>query len=79
MALSPSFLSLAKYVLPEELLDFFELVQVEESLDTLHLHLSEHNLIPEEYSSLSLSPNGFYEASTIKDFPLRDKKVVLHL
>ena len=23
--------------------------------------------------------NGFYEESTIKDFPLRDKKVVLHV
>ena len=28
---------------------------------------------------MSLSANGFYEASTIKDFPLRDKKVVLHV
>jgi len=26
-----------------------------------------------------LLSNGFYEASTIKDFPLRDKKVVLHI
>jgi hypothetical protein len=26
-----------------------------------------------------LSPNGFYEESTLKDFPLRDKKVVLHI
>jgi transposase len=45
----------------------------------LHLHLDERDIIPEEHMGKSLSSNGFYEASTIKDFPLRDRKVVLHV
>lgn len=70
---------LIKYVLPIELVDYFALVSIEEAEETLHLSLEEHNIIPSEYESLALSANGFYPDSTIKDFPLRDKKVVLHV
>lgn len=70
---------LLKYVLPSELVDYFELVSLNEIEGTLHLLLDERNVIPSEYCSLDLSPNGFYQESTIKDFPLRDKKVILHV
>jgi hypothetical protein len=70
---------LTKYVLPLELVDSFELVSIEENMETLHLYLEEYNIIPVEYELLDLSPNGFYQESTVKDFPLRDKKVVLHI
>lgn len=72
-------LELVKYVLPRELVEYFELVSINEIDETLHLLLEERNIIPSEYSTLDLSPNGFYQESTIKDFPLRDKKVVLHV
>lgn len=72
-------LSLAKYVLGNEIVDYFELVRIEELGHTLHLYLEESNIIPSEHSEKTLSPNGFYAESTIKDFPLRDKKVVLHI
>jgi hypothetical protein len=70
---------LLRYVLPKEIVEFFELVSIQEKEETLHLYLDECNIIPEEYKELSLFPNGFYEESTLKDFPLRDKKVVLHI
>ena len=73
------FKELLRYVLPKELVDFFDLVNLQENTETLHLYLEECNIIPEEYKELCLLPNGFYEASTLKDFPLRDKKVVLHI
>lgn len=72
-------LDLMRYVLPGEIVDYFDLVSLSESSGCLHLHLDECDTIPEEYSSLVLSANGFYEESTIKDFPLRDRKVVLHI
>ena len=52
---------------------------MEEKEKTLHLFLDECNVVPDEYKDLSLSPNGFYEESTLKDFPLRKKKVILHV
>ena len=70
---------LMRYVLPKELIDYFELINLQESEEVLHLYLDERNVIPEEYKDKTLSSNGFYEESQIKDFPLRDKKVVLHI
>ena len=70
---------LLRYVLPQELVDTFDLVHLEESAGTLHFHLDECNIVPAEYKDISLSSNGFYESSTIKDFPLREKKVILHV
>jgi hypothetical protein len=72
-------LELTKHVLPLELIDYFDLVSLEEMTETLHLYLDERNVIPGEYESIELSPNGFYPVSMIKDFPLRDKKVILHV
>jgi len=76
---NPLLLSLVKYVLPKELVDYFELIHLEEIEETLHIHLDELNILPEKYASLELFPNGFYAESTLKDFPLRDRKVVLHV
>ena len=72
-------LKLVRYVLPTEIVDYFHLINLQETEGTLHLYLEELDVIPEEHSTKSLSPNGFYEESTIKDFPLRDRKVVLHV
>jgi Cu2+-containing amine oxidase len=79
MLQNPLLLSLVKYVLGSELVDYFDLIALEEIGETLHIHLDELNITPSEYASLALSPNGFFAESTIKDFPLRDKKVVLHI
>ena len=73
------FKGLLRYVLPKEIVESFDLINLQEEKDTLHLYLDECNIVPEEYKELSLLPNGFYEESTLKDFPLRDKKVVLHI
>jgi hypothetical protein len=70
---------LLRYVLPCEIVDYFDLVNLHTLGDTLHFHLDEKPVVPAEYQGLNLSSNGFYETSTVKDFPLRDKKVVLHL
>jgi hypothetical protein len=76
---SDKLLELVRYVLPAEIFDHFNLIDLHESECTLHLYLEERNIIPEEHKEKSLSANGFYEESTIKDFPLRDRKVVLHV
>ena len=76
-------LDLVRYVLPEEIVEYFSLSRIkeEEKKDgkILHIYLDEENKIPEEYHDMELLPNGFYPESTIKDFPLRDKKVILHV
>ncbi|KAA6314807.1 hypothetical protein EZS27_034635 [termite gut metagenome] len=70
---------LVKYVLPSGFINYFELVGIKKEGDILHLHLDELPVIPSEYMHLHLSGNGFYASSTIRDFPPRDKKVLLHV
>ena len=72
-------LELAHYVLPSEVVDYFDLIDLQDTGGTLHLYLDESNILPEGDMNKALSPNGFYDESTIKDFPLRDRKVVLHV
>ena len=72
------------------MLDFFELVWMEtESLTsreskkdilytgTLHMYLDERDNRTEEMQDLR--PNGFTEETVISDFPVRDKKLTLHI
>ena len=78
------------YFLPEGMLDFFELVWMDtESLPAkermkgmaytgiLHIHLDERDNRKEEQQDLR--PNGFTEPTTVSDFPVRDRRVELHI
>ena len=78
------------FFLPEGMLDFFELVWMEtESLTSresqkdiaytgvLHIHLDERDSRTE--AQQDLRPNGFTEPATMLDFPVRDRRVELHI
>lgn len=70
--------SLLRYLLPQEIFEYFEFHKVEKLSDTvLHLYLDEKAVIPKEYADKELVSNGFDEAVKIQDFPLRDKAVFL--
>lgn len=75
------------FFLPEGILDWFEIVKgnevpLEKKKDevynaTLHIYLDERdNRTPE---MLFLRPNGFTEETIVNDFPVRDRKLVLHI
>lgn len=78
---------LASFFLPDGILDWFELVgateePVEPKKDQiykakLHIHLDERDNRTAEH--LFLKPNGFTEETVVNDFPVRDRKLVLHI
>jgi len=72
-------LGLIKYVLPEEIFCYFELKKIEQEGRELHLYLEEQNEIPEGYNREELESNGFHNESVIKDFPIREKPLFLHV
>ena len=72
-------IDLAKYILPEEIFSYFLLYKVEEESNCLHFYLDELNLFPEEYLGADMESKGFHRESVIKDFPLRDKALYLHV
>lgn len=75
-------------VLPKALFDYFDLVDVKireipvnqqmgvESGE-ITFYLDELDNLRDKEEGHTYRPNGFYEASRVRDFPLRDKKVTL--
>jgi len=72
-------LGLAKYVLPEELLQYFDITKIAQKGRYLHMYLKELNEVPAGYDRSSLASKGFHNETVIKDFPIRDKPVFLHI
>lgn len=76
-------LDLISYVLPSELLAYFNLVAVKELCDLktktiiLSVELEEQNRLPDGYESSKYESKGFLSSKTIQDFPLRGKAVYL--
>lgn len=71
--------ALLKLLLPEYLIDHFDIINFEEKDKILHLYFEEKNTVPKEFSSLTLYSKGFLEEITVDDFPLRGKTVKLHI
>lgn len=76
------YVELAKLVLPAELNEHFELTKVKAEKqsggsETLHIYLQESKSAPDGRSDLS--PNGFFREMLIRDFPIRDRRVTLHV
>jgi hypothetical protein len=70
---------LLKYLLPEGLLDYFEITKVDLTDNVFSISLSELNIIPLEYSNDKLISKGFYEEIKVQDFPIRGKAAFLYL
>lgn len=72
-------LELLKLFLPEILVDHFDLKSSKTEGETLHLYFEEQNKPPVEHTSKVLISKGFHDEITVQDFPLRGKKVFLHI
>lgn len=79
---------LVRYMLPQGMLDTFEVTRVEEEctgeydetnteIRILHIYLDERDLRDDVWHDLK--PNGFTEARVFNDFPVREHKVALHV
>lgn len=72
-------IALAKYFLPEGLLDYFDIVSHKMENEKVHFYLEEKNILPEEFKSERAKSKGFIPEITVEDFPLRGKSVLLHI
>ena len=79
---------LVRFMLPEGMLDYFEVTKIEEEVTDekdetgtliriLHIHLDERDLRAVAWHDLH--PNGFTEPRLFNDFPQREHKVLLHV
>lgn len=71
--------TLVRLLLPQGMLDFFELTNVTQTDIGLQLYLKEKNIVPSEYQEQKLESKGFLPEIMVQDFPIRGQKVNLHI
>lgn len=74
-----SYETLIKLFLPAFVDEYFELTSYKKEGETIHLYLKELNIIPEEHQGNKLTSKGFFDETTIQDFPIRGYNVFLHV
>ncbi|WP_139959510.1 ISAon1 family transposase N-terminal region protein [Flavicella sediminum] len=77
--LSESLLTVSNLLLPEVLIDYFELTKHDVKGEELHFYFTENNSVPLEFKTQKLTSKGFFPEATLQDFPLRGKQVFLHI
>jgi hypothetical protein len=70
---------LIKLLLPEIIVEYFELTSYKKGEEILHLYLKEINSIPKEYRQYKLSSKGFFDEITVQNFPIRGHQAYLHI
>jgi hypothetical protein len=76
--LSNAYETLVRLILPEGILEYFELTNVQTSeSEQMNIYLEEKNLPPVGYEKSQLESKGFLPETSIQDFPIRGHKVAL--
>ncbi|WP_347282788.1 hypothetical protein, partial [uncultured Muribaculum sp.] len=73
------YIELAECLLPEEMVEYFEVVKVEKTSETLDVTLEERDNGVGGYNPGELRPNGFYGESLVRDYPVRGRKMTFHI
>ena len=74
-----NYLELLKLILPEFLVEHFDLVNSVIEEEKMHLFFEERNSVPNKDNERIVVSKGFLNEVTIQDFPLRGKLVYLHI
>jgi hypothetical protein len=73
------FNSLVQLLLPSEIFEYFEIIDIEVNDKDVNVYLDELYLKPEEFKNEKLISKGFHSVAIIQDFPLRDRAMFLHV
>ena len=71
--------TLVSFLLPEGLLDYFDITETETGKEGLGIYLEEKNVAPQGYKAEELESKGFHEQIKVEDFPIRGKKAYLYI
>ena len=70
---------LLSLLMPEGLLEYFQILEVNQVDNQLHIYLDELNIAPTGYENSKLESKGFMPSTEISDFTIRGQKVKLHI
>ena len=66
-------------LLPQGVLDYFEVVGVKDSAKEIILHLEEKNTYQQERSDILVERKGFLPEVLVNDFPVRGRSLLLNI
>ena len=72
-------ITLLESLLPEGILSDFKVTDVQKNSTFLEIYLEEKHDTSWFEGNAKLYSNGFHKSITLKDFPLRDRSVLLHV
>jgi hypothetical protein len=72
-------IDLLKYILPHEILDYFEVIDVKERQGVLTFYLDEKKILTEDLPEGDYESKGFSSPVRIQDFPIRDRAVFIEV
>jgi hypothetical protein len=70
---------LIRNFLPDGLLDYFDLIAIDQEKEQMIISLEEHNILPINYQGQPFHSKGFLPPVLIEDFPIRGNKVLLRI
>lgn len=77
--MNTDFQSILKLLLPEFLIDNFQIMKVEEIAQRIDVYLEENRILPSEFKQPDYISHGFHKQTKIKDFPIRGKQVTRYI
>lgn len=77
MSTENNYQALVSLLLPDGLLEYFDIVDTVNDKDGLSIYLEERNIPPDGYKSEELESKGFLPEIKVQDFPIRSRKAFL--
>jgi hypothetical protein len=74
-----SFLTIIQCLLPEFILENFELTSIDRVEGVFHVYIEEKNDDQTDPKRKNLLSKGFFPMITVQDFPIRGHQVFLHI
>ena len=71
--------TLVSLLLPEGILEYFDITDATSDKLGLHIYLEEKNIAPQGYTSEQLVSKGFHDQIKVEDFPVGGKKAYLYI
>lgn len=66
-------------LLPEGILEYFDITDAVSNSEGLNIYLEERNIPPHGYKAEDIVSKGFQDQIRVEDFPIRGKKAYLYI
>ena len=74
-----NYTTLVSLLLPEGILEYFDITEAGSNNEGLNIYLEERNIPPQGYRAEDIVSKGFHDQIRVEDFPVRGKKAYLYI